>query len=69
MDECVQTTGDELPVFFLSFCVGGGGKCREAPSPKSSVQIAPFWSLLELKLSREEWLAPRPLGTVFLSWR
>lgn len=65
-----RVAGGELPVFFLTAFVSGvWGKRREAPSSKSSVQIAPFWSLLEIKLSREEWLAPRHLGTVFLSWR
>lgn len=40
----VRVTGDELPVFSNSFCVRG----------------APFWSLLEINLSREEWWLPSP---------
>lgn len=55
---------------FSAFVSGAvWGERREAPSPKNSVQIAPFWSLLEIKLNREEWLTPRHLGTVFLFWR
>ena len=34
MDGCVQITGDELPVFLLSFWVRGGGEVQGGPLPK-----------------------------------